>query len=56
MWITIKLVKLILCCFITILNWKLNVILNLVLHFTCCVFDQLGGPPKRIIIFFLTAS
>ena len=51
MWITIELVKLILCCFITILSWKLNVVLDQVLHFTCHVFDQSGHPPMRILNF-----
>ena len=55
MWITIELIKLNLCCFITILTWKLNLVLDLVLHFTCCVFDQLGGPPKRIVNFLLNS-
>ena len=50
-WITTELVKLIFCCFITILSWKLNVVLDQVLHFTCRAFDQLGQPPTRILNF-----
>ena len=39
MWITRELIKLIFCSIITIFCWKLNVIIDQVLYFTCCVVD-----------------